>query len=95
MGAFHPWDEGAAELLAQALAAGLAEEGVPVDGSGYESVFGLECGAELTGGQPLCSKLPVDWGAAQQLQAVQSAWQDALHFDEALATVYGGFSDQQ
>lgn len=92
MGAFHSWDEGAAELLAQALAAGLVEEGVPLDDSGYDSVFGLECGA---GGQPLCSNLPLDWGAAQQLQAVQSARQDALHFDEALATVYGGFSDQQ
>lgn len=96
---FSPWAEGAADLLAQAMAVGLAEESSPIDGSGYGSVVDLDCGAgvQLAGVQvqPLCSKLPPDWGAEQQLQAVQAALYDLLHVDEQLATVYNGLTDQQ
>lgn len=94
---FSPWAEEAADLLAQALAVGLAEEGAPLGDTGYESVLGLnsELDAELAGQWSLHSNLPPDWGAAQQLQAVQAAWHDLLHTEEQLATVYNGFTDQQ
>lgn len=98
LGPFSPWAEGAADLLGEALAVGLAEEGVPMDGSGVMLGVESDCGATeagLAGVRPLCSKLPPDWGAAQQLQAVQDAWQDLLHAEQQLATVYSGFTDQQ
>jgi hypothetical protein len=96
-GLFSPWAEGAADLLGQALAAGLAEGGVPFDDGGEVSGFGFECGvaSELAGVRPLCSKLPPDWGVAQQLQSVQAAWQDMVHFEEQLSSTYCGWSDQQ
>lgn len=97
MGLFIPWAEEAADLLGQALAAGLVDEGVPVDGSDGVCALDIDCGAgtESVGVRPRCSRLPPGWGATQQLQAVQAAWQDIVHTEEQLATVYADFTDQQ